>query len=86
MPCELSARRASVHPSSTPTSAHVAKLQTAAKSSVPFLTVTFMRSGSFGIRVAGDYTSNFVHAAFFAEDSTTALMKAMPRTPSSIFG
>ena len=32
------------------------------------------------------YTSSFVQAAFFFEDFTTASMKAMPRTPSSIFG
>lgn len=31
-------------------------------------------------------TSSFVHAAFRLDDFTTASMKAMPRTASSIFG
>ena len=32
------------------------------------------------------HTSSPVQAAFFFDDFTTASMKAMPRTPSSIFG
>ena len=34
----------------------------------------------------GAYTSSFVQVALRFEDFTTASMKAMPRTPSSIFG
>ncbi len=32
------------------------------------------------------HRAGLVHAAFFRDDFTTASMKAMPRTPSSIFG
>ncbi len=46
----------------------------------------WMSFGTPGCGAFRPYTSSLVQAALALDDFTTASMKAMPRTPSSIFG